>query len=99
MGSYRLTKKALADLSQIWDYSFDIWSERQADRYYYMLLEICQDLADEVLHGKLYREIRDDIYGFRAGQHVIFYTKKKKYNIEVARILHGRMDIKKRMDE
>jgi len=99
MGSYSLTNKALEDLSKIWDYTFEVWSENQADKYYYMLLETCQDLADDVLIGKLYSEIGDDIFGFRAGQHVIFFRKQKKNNIEVVRILHGRMDLKKRIQE
>ncbi len=99
MGSYKLTNKALEDLSKIWDYTFEVWSESQADRYYYMLLETCQDVADDVLTGKLYPEIGDEIYGIRAGQHLIFYRKQRKNNIEVTRILHGRMDLKKRMEE
>ena len=64
-----------------------------------MLLETCQDVADDVLTGKLYPEIGDEIYGIRAGQHLIFYRKQRKNNIEVTRILHGRMDLKKRMEE
>ena len=99
MAKYNLTNKAVEDLARIWDYTFEVWSESQADRYYYMLLETCQDVADDVLTGKLYPEIGDEIYGIRAGQHLIFYRKQRKNNIEVTRILHGRMDLKKRMEE
>lgn len=39
MAKYSLTNKAVEDLSDIWNYTFDHWSERQADIYYQMLIE------------------------------------------------------------
>jgi toxin ParE1/3/4 len=98
MPNYKLTNKALEDLSKIWDYTFEVWSENQADRYYFMLLETCEDLANKKLHGKNYNEVTAELLGFRAGQHIIFYRHLKGY-IEVARILHARMDLKNRIQE
>ena len=46
MAKYELTNKAVADLNGIWEYTVENWSENQADKYYDMLLEICQDIAD-----------------------------------------------------
>ena len=94
MPNYILTNKAVDDLSNIWNYSFEVWSESQADKYYYMLLDSCQELADEKVSGKNYEEISKDIAGFRIGQHIIFYRKLKSNKIEIARILHSRMDLK-----
>lgn len=37
--SFRLTKEALLDLDQIWIYTLQNWSKKQADRYYDVLLE------------------------------------------------------------
>jgi toxin ParE1/3/4 len=34
---YKLTYKAVEDLTKIWDYTFDKWSEKQADKYFEML--------------------------------------------------------------
>ncbi len=34
MANYILTNKAVDDLSSIWNYTFDFWSEQQADIYY-----------------------------------------------------------------
>ena len=99
MASYILTNKAVEDLSTIWDYTFEVWSETQADKYYYMLLDYCQDLADNKLSGKHYPEISEEIFGIRAGQHIIFYRRIKNNRIEVARILHSRMDLKNRLQE
>jgi len=98
MAKYILTNKAVEDLSNIWDYTFEAWSETQADTYYFMLLNCCQDLADNNLAGKNYPEISNEILGFKAGQHIIFYRKLKN-KIEVARILHSRMDLKSRLQE
>ena len=99
MGNYILTNKAVEDLSNIWNYSFEVWSESQADKYYYMLLDFCQDLADEKVSGKSYEEISKDILGFKAGQHIIFYRKLKTGKIEIARIFHSRMDLINRIQE
>ena len=94
-----LTNKAVEDLSKIWDYTFEVWSETQADKYYYMLLECCQELADEKMNGKNYQEINEDIFGCKVGLHVIFYRKLKGSKIEITRILHSRMDLKSRIQE
>ena len=99
MPNYTLTNKAVEDLSKIWDYTFEVWSEAQADNYYTMLLDSCQDLADGKVMGKHYPEISQEIFGFRAGQHIIFYKILKNNRFEVARILHGRMDLKNRIQE
>ena len=94
MAKYSLSYKALEDLSNIWEYSYEVWSESQAEKYYYMLLDTCQDLADGNLSGKPYPEISNEILGLKIGRHIIFYRKAKSSGIEVARILHGRMDLK-----
>ena len=99
MANYILTNKAVEDLSNIWNYSFEVWSEFQADKYYYMLLDSCRELADEKVLGKSYEEISKGVLGFKVGQHIIFYRKLKSNKIEIARILHNRMDLKNRIKE
>ncbi len=99
MASYILTNKAVEDLSTIWEYTFEAWSEFQADKYYYMLLDSCQELADGKALGKNYDEINKEIFGFKIGQHILFYRKLKGDKIEIVRILHNRMDLKNRMIE
>ena len=99
MGSYALSKKAVADLSAIWNYTVDTWSEKQADKYYFMLLSFCQDLVDGKIAGKQYPMVEENLLGFRAGKHVIFYRQEAHRKIFVLRILHSSMDIKSRMEE
>ena len=97
--NFILSKKAVEDLSGIWEYSIQVWSETQADKYYYMLLGVCKDLADGTITARQYPEIHADIFGARAGQHIIFFRHVGKGTIEVVRILHSRMDLRNRIEE
>lgn len=99
MANYIFTNKAVEDLSEIWDYTFEVWSEAQADKYYRLLLDACRDLADSHSSGKSYPEISETLLGYRIGQHIIFYRAHTKSKIEVVRILHARMDLTRRTEE
>ena len=99
MGKYELTKKAVSDLNEIWQYMVDNWSEKQADRYYNMLLKICQEIADNPELARNYDEIKPELFGIKANRHIIFYRKMSGRPIEITRILHERMDLKRRMNE
>ena len=68
MAEYKLTNKAVEDLTKIWDYTFDKWSEKQADKYYEMLLENFQEIADNPNAGKNYEEIKNELFGFKANR-------------------------------
>ena len=50
MAKYVLTNKAVDDLSKIWDYTYEIWSENQADKYYFEILSDCQALAENQIY-------------------------------------------------
>lgn len=95
MNSYVLTNKAVEDLSSIWNYTAEEWSEVQADKYYFNLLGICQELADLKLFGKLYSELGLEVLGYRADNHLLFYRKISASKIEIIRILHQKMDYNK----
>ena len=68
MAKYILTNKAVLDLSSIWEYTVNTWSESQADKYYFMLIDTCQELADGKVKGKNYTEINAEILGIRIGE-------------------------------
>lgn len=99
MAKYNLTNEAVDDLTNIWNYTFEKWSEKQADTYYKMLLENCQLIADSPNIGKDYAEIKDELFGLKANRHIIFYRKFNDKPIEITRILHERMDLKNRLNE
>ena len=95
MSNYILTNKALDDLSEIWNYTVENWSELQADRYYFELINDCRLLAENKISGRKYIEIIQGIYGFKSGQHLIFYRRNNDNEIEIIRFLHSKMDLKK----
>lgn len=99
MADYRLTNKAVEDLEGIWRYTFDRWSEDQADKYYTMLLDLCQNIAENPEIGKNYDGIRLGLLGLKANRHIIFYRKIDADLIEIIRILHGRMDLENHITE
>ena len=60
MSEYRLTNKAVADLSKIQEYTFEVWSEKQADKYYDELISNCEAIADDVSLGKTTKEFQSN---------------------------------------
>ena len=99
MSKYHLTNKAVDDLSKIWDYTYEVWSENQADKYYFELLDDCQELSENQILGRNYVEIGKEIFGFISGKHIIFYRILNENEIEIIRFLHSRMDLKNRIQE
>ena len=99
MAKVILRQEAINDLNDIWFYTFDEWSEKQADKYYNLLLDSCQELANSKIVGKHFPEIDKEIFGFRIGQHIIFYRVIQKGTLEIERILHVQMDLKNRITE
>ena len=96
MAKYHILNRAVDDLADIWNYTYDEWSEKQADKYYELLLEGCNELANNPSLGKLYSEISNSLMGYKWGEHIIFYIAIARDEIEIVRVLHGRMDIKEK---
>ena len=94
MAKFYLTNKAVEDLGGIWNYTIETWSENQAEIYYSLLIDSCQELANKPNQGKSYEVVERNVLGFKTGQHVIFYRIVTEKEIEVVRILHGMMDMK-----
>lgn len=96
MANYRLTHKAVEDLSNIWEYTLENWSEKQADYYYQTLIENCQIIAASPQIGKNYEGVIKSLYGLHINRHIIFYRQIKIDEVEITRILHERMDLVER---
>ena len=99
MPRYKLTNKAVADLSKIWEYTFEVWSEKQADKYYDGLISNCEEIAEDPDLGKNYQGISKKLLGIKSNLHIIFYRTSNKEYVEITRIFHERMDLKKRISE
>ena len=97
MAKFYLSNKAVDDLNDIWDYTVKTWSEKQAENYYLLLMNSRQELANKPNLGKSYDAVEKNVFGFKTGEHLIFYQIVSQKEIEVVRILHGMMDIKKHL--
>jgi len=92
-----ITKKAVADLEQIWFYTAEKWSIEQADRYYNLIFDEINFICRNNSAGKSMEHIRK---GYRASKvkfHLIFYRVANK-KIEIIRILHEKMDVENRLN-
>lgn len=99
MANYQLTNKAVEDLENIWDYSFDKWSLEQADKYYSLLIGTCNLIGENPNIGKNYFGVTAELFGLKTNRHIIFYRKFSDKPIEITRILHERMDLINRINK
>ena len=99
MAKFELTKRAVEDLTDIWNYTCENWSEHQADIYYQLLIDSLKEIADNPHIGKDYSEIAKSLRGFKVGRHIVFFREKEGLKVEITRILHEQMDLKNRITE
>jgi len=97
MRKYRLTGLANRDLNEIWEYTFEKWSIKQADVYYEQLIESFNQISRDPDRGKIYDGIEPKLRGLKVGRHIVFYELMDEETVEITRILHQRMDIRNRM--
>jgi len=90
-------QEAIDDLNDIWNYTFEQWSENQADTYYALLKSSCKEIGENPELGRDYSGIRGNLLGLKTGKHIIFYHLITAGEIEVIRILHERMDLENRL--
>ena len=94
-----LRQEAIDDLNNIWNYTFEKWSENQADKYYATIKLACNGIGENPDIGKEYFGVNKNLLGLNYGKHIIFYHLVSGNRIEIIRILHERMDLKKRLIE
>jgi toxin ParE1/3/4 len=82
-----LTRKARSDLAEILLYTTDAWSDAQAERYFSLLLNGCDLVAEKPGMGRACDRLGAGLRRFEVGKHVIFYKQQRK-GILVSRILH-----------
>lgn len=94
MAKVILRQEAITDLNDIWNYTFEKWSEKQADKYYATIKLACRGIGENPEIGNEYSGISTNLLGLKSGKHIIFYHLISDNEIEVIRILHERMDLK-----
>ncbi len=89
---YRISAKAIEDLEQIWEFTFEKWSAEQADRYYKLIIDEIEFIAGNHTSGTSIEHIRAGYKVAIVKSHLIFFKRNKDIT-EVIRILHQKMDV------
>ena len=95
---YRISKRALQDLDEIWPYTFNKWSAKQADNYYNILINEIELIAQDLYSGKSRDNIKEGYRSSSVKSHVIFYRISEENVVEVIRILHQMMDMESNLN-
>lgn len=67
MAKIILRQEAIDDLNNIWHYTFDQWSENQADMYYARIKLACKEIGENPHLGKKYSGISRSLLGLKSG--------------------------------
>src|SRR3954471_19217377 len=87
------SRRSLADLRQVWDYTLRQWGLEQADQYVDAIRKQCEGLARGEVIGSPYHSRRAEFRKVRSGSHLI-YVAELGEALLVTRILHvGRIRI------
>ena len=96
MPGYALSPAAQADLDDIWEYTAGRWGEAQAERYTRDIQAACRALGDGTRTGRSAEDIRAGYRKLGVGSHMIYFRSRAGM-VEIVRILHGRMDVSRRI--
>ncbi len=94
---YKISREAEKDLKNIWVYTKNKWSRKQADRYFSLIIQEIKFVASQPMSGESIEDIRKNYRFTKIKSHLIFYRKTDSDCIEIIRILHQRMDVKYRL--
>jgi len=95
---YVISKKAIADMEEIWLYTVDTWSVTQADRHYSLIFDEIGYICKNTTAGKTMDHVRKGYRASKVKSHLIFY-RIINGTVEIIRILHERMDIDSRLSD
>jgi toxin ParE1/3/4 len=93
-----ISKKAVADLEEIWIYTVEKWSVEQADRYYNLIVDEINYICRNPNAGKSMEHVRKGYLASKVKSHLIFYRVLNE-TVEIIRILHERMDAENRFND
>lgn len=97
MKNYHITEEAINDPNEIWIYSNRKWSKNQADKYYQQLIKKIKFISENIDTCKEIN-LKGNVYRVSSIQsHRIFFKKVDSMTISIIRILHQKMDIRKKL--
>ncbi len=90
MKTYRLSRRAEADLLHIAEFSAERWGVVRGNEYLSDLESCMEMLARNPALGRACDSVRPKLRRFEKGSHVIFF-RESRGGIAVSRVLHSRM--------
>ena len=85
-------RAAETDLIGIWLYTFETWSETQADRYLGALEDGIRKVAADPTIGVPRAQLREGYWSKKLEHHIVFYTFTDD-EVRIRRVLHKVMDV------
>lgn len=92
MMAYRTTKKADADIIDIYLYGARVFGAVQAERYHAGLVRVFEEIAAQPLLMRERMEFRPPVRLYPHQTHVIAYLAEDSGDVLIVRVLHGRQD-------
>jgi len=92
--SYRLSPLSEFDLEEIWLYTAQNWSIKQADTYHCNLVAAFEELAKGTKQGR--DAAVPGFMKYLCGSHVIYFLDYPEH-LDVIRILHQRQDAERHL--
>jgi toxin ParE1/3/4 len=86
-----LSRRAEADLVEIWRHTAERWGTDQADSSIGQIQTGLAILAVNPMAGSVFEELRGAYRRYRIGSHVLFYRIESR-SLRIARVLHRSMD-------
>ena len=97
--TYNISIEADNDLQNIWFYTFENWSNDQANHYIDLIIDEIEYLCVNPNSGTDCSYLRKGYFRLKIKSHYVFYKINKKRNlIEVVRVLHQMMDIESQLE-
>ena len=91
MAIHRLTRRAAADLDEIFDYTARRFGLAQAHAYLDGINSVCEQLAANPLVGRSAESLAPGLRRHEFRSHVLFYTTGTG-GVVIVRVLHSKMD-------
>ncbi len=87
MSAYTISEKAVGDINNIWIYTAENWSIEQADRYYNLILDEIEYIADNYEMARDFGQTRKGYRYSKVKSRLVFFRKIHN-KIEVVRVLN-----------
>ena len=95
---FELSKLALRDVNNIWEYTSIHWSKSQANKYYKLIFKEIDNICENPELGKSIAEVKNEHRILLIKSHFVVY-KLQHYKILIDRVLHQRVDIENILSE